>query len=85
MDAEKINNFSDDKQSCHEAGTTELCTSFEGQIEKPSVNSTLERAHRKMNIADAARKYFGPENGIDLDLSRDWSERPPVDFSDFDV
>lgn len=79
-----INNLPENKQTRHNESSAELGISIESHVEESLVDSTLAPPETGMSIVEASKKYFGPENGVDLDLSRDWSERPPIDFSDFD-
>ncbi len=79
-----INNLPENEQTRHDESAAELGISIESHVEESLVDSTLAPPQTGMSIVEAFKKYFGPENGVDLDLSRDWSERPPIDFSDFD-
>lgn len=84
MDADNINAPSEGERPCPEVGVSELCKSMDSQIEEPPADHALDPPQSGMSLVEAFRKYFGPESGVELDLSRDWLDRPPIDFSDFD-
>lgn len=74
--------FENERARCGES-LADLDHSIEKHVEVSPVNSTLA-PQTVMGLVEAFRKYFGPENGVELDLSRDWPDRPPIDFGDFD-
>ncbi len=58
--------------------------SLEEEVRESLRQSVAEPERRRPeNIVDVARRLFGPDNGVDLDLPlrNAERERPPVDFS----
>lgn len=84
MDPVMINELPENGRTRHDKGAAELDISIESHVEASPVDSALDSPQTGMSLVEAFRKYFGPENGVELDLSRDWPDRPPIDFGDFD-
>jgi len=77
-----INELPDTMKKALENRAAERGLSLEAHIREILQDSFSTPPRPRLSIVEAARKYFGPENGVELDLSRDWPERPPVEFQD---
>lgn len=78
-----LNDLPEPVRTALEARAAERGLSLEAHIREVLQDSFLEPPRKRMNLAEAARKYFGPENGVDLDMGNHQSDRPIVDFSDY--
>jgi len=77
-----LNDLPESVRTALEARAAERGLSLEAHIREVLQDSFLEPPRKRMNLAEAARKYFGPENGVDLDLSDRGSDRAPIEFED---
>ena len=54
--------------------------SLEAYVRQVLLRASAEGGTPGPDVASLARKYFGPEHGVELDLPSRGSGRPPIDF-----
>lgn len=77
-----IPDFPDTIRTAFEALAAERGISLEAYVRQVLQDAYLNPPRKRMNMADAARKYFGPENGVDLELPSRHSCRELPEFDD---
>ncbi len=77
-----IPDFPDRIRTAFEALAAERGITLEAYVRQVLQEAYLDQPRKRMNMAVATRKYFGPENGIDLELPSRHSRR---ELPEFDV
>ena len=77
-----IHDFPDAMKEAVEAVASERGMTLEAYVRQVLQEAYLDQPRKRMNMADAARKYFGPENGVDLELPSRHSCRELPEFDD---
>jgi plasmid stability protein len=77
-----IHDFPDRMRTAFEALAAERGITLEAYVRQLLQEAYFDSPKKRDNMADLAQKYFGPENGIDLDLPSRHSGRELPEFDD---
>lgn len=77
-----IHDFPDAMREAFEAVASERGMTLEAYVRQLLLDVYFDGPKNRVNMADVARKYFGPENGIDLELPSRHSNRELPEFDD---
>ena len=80
-----IHDVPDELKAAFELSAAADGLSLDAYVRELLAQAYAERNRGRMNLADATRLYFGPENGVDLDLSGRDSDRDLLEFDEFDA